>query len=93
MRLEWADATEADINDIIAHYAEISPILAAELVERIADAPKPLLDFPFIGPETDVEGLRKWPVHRSPFILLYLVEPDRVVVARVVDGRSNWRDA
>ncbi len=91
MRLEWADTTEDDLNRIIAHYAEIAPSLAMELIERIAVAPRPLLDFPFIGPETEVEGLRKWRVAKTPFLLLYSVEPDRVVVARVVDARSNWQ--
>jgi toxin ParE1/3/4 len=91
VHLEWAAATEADINQIIEYYAGISPALATELVERIATAPKQLLDFPFIGPETDVEGLRKWRVARTPFLLLYVVERDRVLIVRVVDARSNWQ--
>ena len=91
MRLEWADTTEDDLNRIIAHYAEIAPSSAMELIERIAVAPKPLLDFPFIGPETDVDGLRKWRVAKTPFLLLYTVESARVVVVRVVDARSNWQ--
>lgn len=93
MHLEWAESTEDDLNRIIAHYAEIAPAIAFELVERIAAAPKPLLDFPFIGPETDVEGLRKWRVAKTPFLLLYVIEQDRVLIVRVVDARSNWQAA
>ena len=93
MHLEWAESTEDDLNRIIAHYAEIAPAIAFELVEPIAAAPKPLLDFPFIGPETDVEGLRKWRVAKTPFLLLYVIEQDRVLIVRVVDARSNWQAA
>lgn len=91
MRLEWAETTEDDLNRIIAHYAEIAPSLAMEFIGRIAEAPTALLHFPFIGPETDVDGLRKWRVAKTPFLLLYTVQPDRVVVVRVVDARSNWQ--
>jgi toxin ParE1/3/4 len=91
VRLEWAESTETDLNRIIAHYAEIAPSIAMQLVERIENAPKPLLDFPFIGPETEVEGLRKWRVVKTPFLLLYTVEPDLVTIIRVVDARSNWQ--
>jgi toxin ParE1/3/4 len=90
VRLDWAETTEEDLNRIIAHYHEIAPSLAMDLIERIAAAPRPLLDFPFIGPETEIDGLRKWLVAKTPFLLLYNVEPDRVVVVRVVDTRSNW---
>lgn len=91
MRLEWAETTEDDLNRIIAHYAEIAPSIAADLVERIAAAPKPLIDFPFIGPETEIDGLRKWRVTKTPFLLLYLVESDSVIIVRVVDARTNWQ--
>lgn len=93
MRLEWAESTESDINDIIAHYAGIAPSIAVDLVERIVAAPKPLLDFPFIGPETEIDGLRKWRVPKTPFLLLYTVESERILIVRVVDVRSNWQAA
>lgn len=91
MRIVWADESEADLNQIIASYAEIDPSLPMRLIDLIAVAPLPLLDFPFLGEEIEMLGLRKWRAKGTPFILLYDVSPDEIIVARVIHAATDWK--
>jgi toxin ParE1/3/4 len=80
---------EADLDEIWLWIAGDNVDAAEQTVERIAAAERRLSDFPEIGQaRPDIaEGIRHWPV--GPYLILYRVEPDCVLVIRVVHGARD----
>ena len=64
---------------------------ADRLIDRIEKAPLVLLDFPELGPVAGSDGLRKWHVRRTPFLLLYKIRRSSVEISRVVYAASDWK--
>ena len=91
MRLIWAEKAVADLQDIADHYAQFDPDLPDELLERIYAAPLILLERPRIGAPIGSYDLRKWLVSGSPFLLLYRIGDDRIEIARVLHGATDWK--
>jgi plasmid stabilization system protein ParE len=49
-----------------------------------------LADNPRIGhPYSDSQGLREYPIRRTPFSLLYRIAEDRIEILRLWDKRAN----
>jgi toxin ParE1/3/4 len=91
-RLIWSSPAIREIAAIADHYAETSPSLAADILRRIDEAPALLRERPLIGSPAGLRGARKWPVRKTPFILLYQVTADRdVEVLRVLHSARDWR--
>lgn len=90
MRLLWAESAETDLFRLAEQQDRIAGGRGDALLDSVIDAPLALCDHPFLGPVVGTRGWRKWPVPRSPLILLYLVENDAIRVVRVVDARSDW---
>ncbi|MEQ1725002.1 MAG: type II toxin-antitoxin system RelE/ParE family toxin [Sphingopyxis sp.] len=88
MRLIWAGDARRDLLALAIASDYLTP---AELIERIMTAPAILLAYPALGATTPYGNLRKWPIRRTPFLLLYEVCPDRIQIMRVVDARSDWQ--
>ena len=63
---------------------------ADQLIDRIEKAPLILLDFPELGPVAGPDGLRKWHVRHTPFLLLYKDLGSSVEISRVVHASSDW---
>ena len=73
----------------LRHYCRrVFPEGAAAARSRVLAAERLLLDNPHAGRPTDRVGVRRLPIPRTPFILLYRVAPERIEVLRIVDGRS-----
>jgi plasmid stabilization system protein ParE len=88
--LAWGRSARRDVDQIASHYGRFGAELPELLRRRIEVAPLPLLDNPEIGSPTRRERVRRWPVRRTPFILLYTVVSGEVRIQRVVDARSTW---
>ena len=66
------------------------PDLADDIVSRTEAAILSLTDFPRLGAIVDTVGARKWPVPRTPFILLYDVGDGRIELLSVSYARKDW---
>jgi plasmid stabilization system protein ParE len=91
-QLIWSGPARRDLHQIAADYGRIDPSPPAILLERIEEAPLPLLDFPALGSLIDRHGIRKWPVRRTPFLLFHTLRVDTVEIHRVVAAASDWSD-
>lgn len=89
-RLGWSRSARRDLDEIARYYGQFSPELPDDLMRRVEAAPLLLLDNPEIGSPTRRARVRKWPVRRTPFILLSTVVGVEVRIQRVVDARSDW---
>lgn len=93
MRVEFRFSKRAvlDLESIrswLSH--EVSPEIAAEQLQRIAEALGRLRDFPEIGP-IQAGTLRRKHVPNSPYLIFYRFSPGEIVVVRVRHHREDWR--
>jgi plasmid stabilization system protein ParE len=90
-RIEWSEQASLDIEDVADFYGDFDPTLPDTMIRRIAEAARPLLDNPRLGPTAGESGLRKWHARRTSFLLLYVVRGDTIHIARVVHAASDWQ--
>ncbi len=90
-RLSWSGPARRDLIAIAEHYGDIVPGLDDEMLARILDGPRLLLDHPNLGQSVGAFDLRKWTVRRTPFILIYRVTETVVEIARVHHAAEDWR--
>ena len=89
-RLLWSHPARHDLFAIAEYYHDVDPDLAIMLLDRIAEAPLILLDYPGLGSPLDMGEVRKWRVTGTPFLLLYDSNEDGVRVIRVRHDVSDW---
>lgn len=87
-RLLWGVSARRDLYTIARQYGEIDPDLPLLLLERIEAAPLVLMENPGLGSPFG-RHLRKWPVRRTPFVLLYRMVGTELQIRRVLDARSD----
>lgn len=90
-RLRWSVAARDDLFAALDRAEANDPAAAEQLLAAVLEAPNPLLDHPYMGPELGYVGTRKWPVRGTTLVLLYSVTNDALRIDRIVDARSDWR--
>ncbi|MBR0875412.1 type II toxin-antitoxin system RelE/ParE family toxin [Bradyrhizobium tropiciagri] len=79
----------SDILDIHSYLAERSPAAADRMLVRLSKRFGELREFPLLGSDRS----ELWPSLRGLLIdghiAFYLVETDRIVIVRVLDGRRD----
>jgi toxin ParE1/3/4 len=80
---------ESDLDEIWLWIAEGSVVAAEEMIGRIEAAENRLGQFPEIGQARPdlADGLRHCPV--GPYLVLYRVDPDQILVIRIVHGARD----
>lgn len=89
MRVVVSLRARSDILNIHSYLAEHSFVAADRMLTRFSQRFEDLQNFPFLGPDrsefrASLRGLRI-----DGFIAFYVVEVDRIVIVRVVDGRVD----
>jgi toxin ParE1/3/4 len=90
MRVRFSSRAEEDILNAVRHIAADNPNAARIVSRRIREAAERLRDLPKIGRVGRVESTRERPVSRTPYLLIYRLDEDEVVVLRILHGRQNW---
>ena len=85
---------DQDINEALEHYLGESVPAAEGFVDALESAFAHIQRAPATGSprwahELHVPGLRSWPCTRYPYIVFYLLLPDRIEVWRVLHGRRD----
>ncbi|MCY1664192.1 type II toxin-antitoxin system RelE/ParE family toxin [Rhizobium sp. SL86] len=92
MRLVWSDAAVSDRDTIFDYIALENPQAAIEVDLKLSAAVNRLLVFPLSGRTGRVERTRELPLVGTPYIVVYLVDGERVRVLRVLHGAQMWPD-
>jgi toxin ParE1/3/4 len=79
----------ADILSIHSYLAERSPVAADRLLVRFSQRFDELCEFPFLGPDRSELRASLRGLLMDGYIAFYIVETDRIVIVRVIDGRMN----
>jgi toxin ParE1/3/4 len=91
MRVAWADSARRDFDNAIAFLGAQSPSGARRVGQRILDAVSLLEQFPELAPPSRHRGLRQMAVPRTPYLVIYRIQADRVEIRAVVHGRRRRR--
>jgi len=89
MKLRWTPRAVADLEEISDYLVATSPQAWEQLLQRLEHLTDVLLDFPLMGKPGLVRGAREFVLSGTPYILVFQVKEDAVVIVSVRDGRMR----
>jgi toxin ParE1/3/4 len=87
--IRWSKDALRDLEKIDDWYANRDPNYADRVGRAAVSAAKFLTEFPFAGPSYSGK-VRKWPVPKTDYRLLYRVENDSIEIIRVRHVREEF---
>lgn len=89
MKVFLSEQADADLLQIYRYLAERNASAAQSIVAEINRKLQNIGDFPFFGRDRSMlsQGIRSIVAH--PYVILYTVGPDRIIVVRVLHGRRD----
>lgn len=90
MRVEWLPVAERNRESQLAYIGERNPWAAIDMGDTIEAAVRHLVDNPHMGRLGRVKGTRELVVSGRPYVIAYRVEPDAVVILRLLHGAQKW---
>ena len=94
MTLRFTSEALADIENIHAYVAiRQTPARAYKVTSLLRVAINRLLAFPSLGRPGRLDGTRELVVTRVPYVVIYIVRGDEVIVQRVLHQRQQWPPA
>ena len=89
MILRWTPRAVADLEEISDYLMVAAPQSWGHLLQRLEHLTDVLLDFPLMGKRGLVPGTREFVLSGTPYILVFQVKADAVVIVSVRDGRMR----
>lgn len=86
----FVDQARHDLSEIISFIAQDSPEAAARTEVLLRERATRRGHFPAMGIAQGIQGNRLLPVARTPYILVYRDEPDRITILRIWHGARGW---
>lgn len=90
MRLEWSRFAMADRDDIFTYIEAESPRAAVMIDERISEQVRQLSRYPESGRKGRVDGTRELVIMGTPYVAVYRLGEDAVLILRVLHGARQW---
>jgi len=90
VRVEWLPVAERNRESQLAYIAQRNPWAAIDLGDAIEAYVRNLADNPHMGRLGRVKGTRELVVSGTPYVICYRVEPDAVVILRLLHGAQKW---
>jgi toxin ParE1/3/4 len=86
MRVRYTGTALRELDEIFAYIAKNSAVAAASVVGRVESLIGQLAEFPYMAQETDIAGVRKFPLGRFPYVIYSTIEGEEIVVLHVRHG-------
>jgi len=90
MQLRWSAAAVDDVEGIAEYLFEKSPLIAAQLIRKIYDAPTSLKNYPNLGRPGKREGTRELVMAPLLYVLVYQIVGDAAYILRILHGAQDW---
>ena len=90
MKLRWTPRALADLEEISDYLVVASPEAWEHLLERVEHLAHALLDFPLMGKSGLVPGTREFVLSGTPYVLVFQIKGDAVVIVSVRDGHMRF---
>jgi toxin ParE1/3/4 len=91
VRLRYAPRAYTDIAHIYSYIAQHSTRAATAVVRQIRLTSQLLAEYPGLGQETDIPGVRVFPTARYPYLVYHRVRGDEVVIIQFATGVATHR--
>lgn len=88
MKVSWDRQALVDLANIDAHILQANPAAALAMVEKIWQRAQSLTQFSHRARSGRIRGTRELVV--SPYIVVYRVRTDEIVVNAVIHGNRRW---
>lgn len=89
-RVTLSDQTGADVDDILDRLLDRAGLrVASDYAQRFAAQIDLLTDFPAAGTPKPEYGPQVRQLVVAPYLMLYRIDRDRVLILRVLDGRRR----
>ena len=92
MTLDRVGRSLADIDSINANIRSSNPMAAARVFTAIKSTADRLRRLPGFGPPGRQPGTREIVVPSTPYLVVYRLGGDTIVILRVLHGLQNWPD-
>jgi toxin ParE1/3/4 len=83
LRLRWTALALNDFEQAHDHINQDNPEAARQIAQRLLDAARTLLDYPYIGRVGEDETTREWQVQKTPYLLVYTIKDEVIEIVRV----------
>ena len=90
MRVRWTTDAADDLERICDYIAESRPESARRVAQSVIDRIGTLETFPHLGRSGRVQGTREIAFPPLPFVAIYEVVADQIIVLRVLHGAQRW---
>lgn len=90
MRVEWLPGAVRSLQAQLDWIADHDAWAAVAVGDAVHAAVGRLGDFPGMGRAGRVPGTRELVVTGTPFVIVYRVEPESVLILRVLHGAQRW---
>jgi toxin ParE1/3/4 len=89
VRLRYAPRARTDIAEIYQYIAQHSPRAATAVSAQIRATSRLLAEYPGLGRETDISGVRVFPTAHYPYLVYHSVRGDDLVIVHVRHARRD----
>jgi addiction module RelE/StbE family toxin len=91
VRIEWSSAAVADLQAITQWIEQDRGIETANrIARRIYEAVQSLRTMPYRGRYGRIENTRELVLPRLPYLVVYQISEERLVVLNVLHGAQRW---
>jgi len=90
MRVRWTTDAADDLERICDYIAESRPESARRVAQSVVERIRTLETFPHLGRSGRVQGTREIAFPPLPFVAIYEVDDDQIIVLRILHGAQRW---
>ena len=93
MRVRWTTDAADDLERIFGYVAESRPESARRVAQSVIERLGTLERFPHLGRPGRVQGTREVVFPPLPFVAIYEVRDEQIIVLRILHGAQRWPQA
>jgi toxin ParE1/3/4 len=90
MRVRWTTDAADDLERICDYIAQSRPDSARRVAQSVIERIGTLETFPHLGRPGRVQGTREVTFPPLPFVAVYEVHEEQIVVLRILHGAQRW---
>lgn len=91
MRIEWTDRATRDLRAAFEYWAQERSLSAAgQMLDTIFSAVEMLERHPAAGRRGRVAGTRELVILRTPFLIAYRIQSERIQLLALLHGARKW---
>ncbi len=91
MRVAWSPDAVADLEELSRYIEAATSLASANRITRtIYEAAQSLGKLPNRGRPGRIAGIRELVIPNLPYIIMYRVFPEHVVILNIVHGAQQW---